>query len=93
MHRARAQPGGGRRPLEAPLGPHAARREALERRGGMGFPPLGFPCLGGASEGGSPEGGNQGGGREARPVLTVWPADLHHLPGWAGEEQRSSCGR
>ena len=29
-------------PRAAPQGPHAARRKALERRGGMGFPPWGF---------------------------------------------------
>ena len=89
MHRARAEPGGGRRPLEAPQGPRAARREALERRGGMGFPPLGFPWMGGASERGFPKGENQGGGREARPVPL--PAGrLESLSGWAGAKRRSS---
>lgn len=89
--RARSR-GGALAPLEAPLGPHAARREALERRGGMGFPPWGFLTRGAPRKGGS-RGENQGGGREARPVLSFRPADLRHFPGRAGAQQRSSCGR
>ena len=84
MHRARAQPGGGRRPLEAPQGPHAARREALERHGGMGFPPWEFLAWGAPRKGGS-RGENQGGGREARPVLTVCRPTCITCPGGRGK--------
>lgn len=80
--RARSR-GGALAPLEAPQGPHAARREALERRGGMGFPPWGFLDWGAPRKGGF-QGENQGGGREARPVLTVCRPTCITCPGGRG---------
>ena len=89
--RARSR-GGALAPLEAPRGPTPRAGRRLKGVGGWVFPP-GDSLIGGRLGKGGSRGENQGGGREARPVLTVWPADLHHLPGWAGAERRSSRGR
>ncbi len=70
-------------PREVPQGPHAARREALERRGGMGCPPWGFHIQGAPRKGGS-KGGNPGGGRAARPVPVVAGRPLVGVPGGRG---------
>lgn len=89
--RARSR-GGALAPLEAPQGPHAARREALERRGGMGFPPWGFLDWGAPRKGGF-QGGKPRRGARGAPCAHCLAGRPASLAGRAGAERRSSRGR